>query len=619
MAIYIECRLTHIIIAWFFPTNHNIYSQWLPTGEAFRISDLARLESETLPKYFRHNRFQSLVRQLNFYNFRKINRERTFWVYYHPLFHRDRPEEMPLLRRRTCPGYDGRKNRPTGGSLSPYDDMMMTTTTTMGEDEEVDGEELQVFHPTMVTPPAAGSSSEVSRSPSPSSFSVMDHHHHHHAPPSGSSRGSVVVRSSLTRESSFKSVVSVEEKGSSDTIVPRVMARRLSSSSTSSFGVLNSPKDIYLANNNCNGNGDDDEPLKFASSYQSPFQVEEYNCDVEQLNQQHVPTTASAMSKKSKKATTTTTEAATFATVSSDNEDDLSTYSSSFTTTTTTRKNSKEKNQERQDHILAVLEVSRDLNDICSDYNATISNRGKPRGRRGGGGRHNICPSSLVFGLDKPHDHYYGAGKCDMFTYDCEDGFVIDEDDRGCTEEEEMMEMMIDGELIVPTAACESSSKTAVARSKEEERLTSVIIPNPPSQCPVVTQSLAQACLEGRLVNGCCASATDRTLASAILWFCLSTHPQDPDLATKISHHLKKRPMLAHEFELYCRAMFPGVNGGGGGVWGGACCSEDLPRGWKVFATNFMKRVVVLTNCEFKLLTKLESEAMVALKCWFQE
>lgn len=43
--------------------------------------------------------------------FRKVNRERTFWIYKHNLFHRDRPEDLHLLRRRTCPGVDGRKNR----------------------------------------------------------------------------------------------------------------------------------------------------------------------------------------------------------------------------------------------------------------------------------------------------------------------------------------------------------------------------------------------------------------------------------------------------------------------------------------------------------------------------
>ena len=70
-----------------------------------------RLEGETLPKYFRHNRFQSLVRQLNFYSFRKINKERNVWIYKHKLFHRDHPETLHLVRRRTCPGVDGRKQR----------------------------------------------------------------------------------------------------------------------------------------------------------------------------------------------------------------------------------------------------------------------------------------------------------------------------------------------------------------------------------------------------------------------------------------------------------------------------------------------------------------------------
>ena len=51
------------------------------------------------------------MRQLNFYNFRKVNRERTFWVYKHPMFHRDRPGDLGRLRRKTCPGVDGRKKQ----------------------------------------------------------------------------------------------------------------------------------------------------------------------------------------------------------------------------------------------------------------------------------------------------------------------------------------------------------------------------------------------------------------------------------------------------------------------------------------------------------------------------
>ena len=496
----------------------------MPTGEAFRISDLSRLESETLPQYFRHNRFQSLVRQLNFYNFRKINRERTFWVYYHPLFHRDRPEEM----------YDGRKNRPSGG-LSPYDEMM-------GEDGELD--EFAVSKATMVTPPS-GPGSEVSRSPSPS-LPAMDN-----------------VRSSITRDSSFKSLVSVEEK--CFTGAPRP-TRRQSSSSASSLGVMDSQKDFYSA--------DAYDSPKFSSDQYStdPFQTNEYS--VELLNQ-HDP--ASSTPRKSR------WDAEATATVSSDNEDDSSIYSSSFTR----KKYSKETNQERQDHILAVLEVSRDLNGICSEYNASISS-GKPRGRGGRGFRHTY-PSS-VFGLDKPHNHYYGTGKCDLFTYDCENGFAIDEDDIGCTEEE-----TIDDEV-----------RVLAGESPKEVPSEPTLIPSPPSQCPVVTQSLAQACLEGRIVN--CASTFDRTLASAILCFCLSTHPQDPDLAKKVSHHLNKRPMLAQEFEMYCKAMSPGLI-----VWG---ASEDLKRDWKMFATNFMNRVVLVYH-KYLGLTELEYEALVALKCWF--
>jgi len=95
-------------------SNHHI--KWVPAGDAFRISDLQRLENETLPSFFRHSRFQSLVRQLNFYNFRKVNRERNFWIYRHKQFHRDRPQQLHLLRRRTCPGVDGRKQRPDNES-----------------------------------------------------------------------------------------------------------------------------------------------------------------------------------------------------------------------------------------------------------------------------------------------------------------------------------------------------------------------------------------------------------------------------------------------------------------------------------------------------------------------
>lgn len=77
-------------------------------------------------------------------------------MYHHPLFHRDRPQDLKKLRRRTCPGFDGRKQK---------------------GNRTVDDANQGIF-PETSTDPAAKTSSiivspesavKVSRSPSPSS------------------------------------------------------------------------------------------------------------------------------------------------------------------------------------------------------------------------------------------------------------------------------------------------------------------------------------------------------------------------------------------------------------------------------------------------------------------
>ncbi|CAM9884951.1 unnamed protein product [Ectocarpus sp. 4 AP-2014] len=70
-------------------------------GTAFEVKDPRRLEQDILPKYFRHSRFQSLVRQLNFYSFKKISKERSVWIYKHAFFRRDEPELLHALKRKT--------------------------------------------------------------------------------------------------------------------------------------------------------------------------------------------------------------------------------------------------------------------------------------------------------------------------------------------------------------------------------------------------------------------------------------------------------------------------------------------------------------------------------------
>ncbi|KAL7531421.1 hypothetical protein ACHAXR_004028 [Thalassiosira sp. AJA248-18] len=563
--------------------------QWVPSGEAFRISDLSRLESETLPLYFRHSRFQSLVRQLNFYNFRKINRERTFWVYYHPLFHRDRPEEMHNLRRRTCPGYDGRRNRPIPALPSmpppPPDNSINWSTeadNNMSQEKTTSAEGKEEG---MAPSPRAGI--KVSRSPSPSN-SPMVH------PPAG--RGAVSSSSAFTG-SSLKSFVSEEEKS------PKAMRKAsrhpssLTSSSSDNGVMMEGQKDLHCA--------DSSENVVMMTEYNwsksthaDPLQAQ--GIGVDQLNHPSLNGSGyyqdvAPLTKKSRKAKLT---------IWSDNEDD------SFSSTR--KKYSKMELQERQDHLLIVAEVSRHLNGICSDYVASISaktrssSRGKGRGRSLVGANNNpggqaIRSTSPVFGLDKPHDHYYGAGKCDLFTYDCEDGFVIDEQDDGKEEEIKNEKKKKKKTVVTPIK---------IIRKEEPEK--AVAPPSPPSQCPIVNQSLVQACMEGKLV--CSKSIFERTLAAAILSFCLSTHPQDPDIAKKISAHLSKGPMLAQEFEMYRKAMHPGVYANGGRM----SASDDLERDWKMFSVNFIKRVPLAFNMH-ELLTAAENGAIKrCVASWFK-
>lgn len=51
--------------------------RWNSDGTNFIITDIDRFEQEILPKYFRHKKFSSFVRQLNMYDFHKIRNEAT--------------------------------------------------------------------------------------------------------------------------------------------------------------------------------------------------------------------------------------------------------------------------------------------------------------------------------------------------------------------------------------------------------------------------------------------------------------------------------------------------------------------------------------------------------------
>lgn len=56
----------------------------------FVIKDVEKLEEIVLPRYFRHNKINSFVRQLNMYGFHKIKHNNFKSTFRHEHFQKDR-------------------------------------------------------------------------------------------------------------------------------------------------------------------------------------------------------------------------------------------------------------------------------------------------------------------------------------------------------------------------------------------------------------------------------------------------------------------------------------------------------------------------------------------------
>ena len=82
---------------------------WNTAGDAFIIVSPTLFSQTVMGKYFKSNKFNSFVRQLNFYGFRKSSREgyseerspssRT-WEFKHPQFLRGRKDLLVKIRRK---------------------------------------------------------------------------------------------------------------------------------------------------------------------------------------------------------------------------------------------------------------------------------------------------------------------------------------------------------------------------------------------------------------------------------------------------------------------------------------------------------------------------------------
>ncbi|CAH0478822.1 unnamed protein product [Peronospora belbahrii] len=72
---------------------------WCRGGSAFCIVDPKIMAEHCLPKYFRHRRFSSLIRQLNFYSFYRVQ-EGQLTIYQHSFFRKGRPDLLVHIKRR---------------------------------------------------------------------------------------------------------------------------------------------------------------------------------------------------------------------------------------------------------------------------------------------------------------------------------------------------------------------------------------------------------------------------------------------------------------------------------------------------------------------------------------
>jgi len=78
-------------------------ASWSDAGDSFIVKDVGRFTEEIIPTVYKHNKFPSFVRQLNFYGFRKVRADTsvhsTWWEFKHPLFRRGEPHLLVDIKK----------------------------------------------------------------------------------------------------------------------------------------------------------------------------------------------------------------------------------------------------------------------------------------------------------------------------------------------------------------------------------------------------------------------------------------------------------------------------------------------------------------------------------------
>ncbi|KAL3657840.1 hypothetical protein V7S43_017218 [Phytophthora oleae] len=99
--------------------------RWTPDGRAFEIHDMHEMMAHVLPKYFKHCKYTSFQRQLNYFNFRKWTKSKAIvCTFSNDFFLRDQPELVwRITRKKSLSPHSLPKYRPaaaTRASIVPY-------------------------------------------------------------------------------------------------------------------------------------------------------------------------------------------------------------------------------------------------------------------------------------------------------------------------------------------------------------------------------------------------------------------------------------------------------------------------------------------------------------------
>jgi len=80
--------------------SHCDIVSWSDCGNFLVIKDIQKFTQRILPVYFKHNKMNSFIRQLNMYNFRKKRTMNAYHVYFNDLFKRGKMDLLPLIKRK---------------------------------------------------------------------------------------------------------------------------------------------------------------------------------------------------------------------------------------------------------------------------------------------------------------------------------------------------------------------------------------------------------------------------------------------------------------------------------------------------------------------------------------